>query len=290
MKIRYREALPEDLPQCADLFLESLRDLRLRHNLQGPPLPSASEMLTFYQHVLGTGAFQVAEADGRIAALACAILRDQLWFLSGFWARPDLQRQGIGMPALRTVWNAGKEAGATVFFVDASRDLPAMAAYMKMGMLPGCQILVFEGTPQSTGTISSDYVVAPLDKAFAMHLDQTIRGTRREVDHDYFVATGSHGRQVFHKGDSIGYYYLEDSRIGPAAWSEAAHSEALLTLACREASAAAANVSFQVPGLNHAALRFALQSGLRLTSFSHLLMSAPFGRLEQYIPSGPGLF
>jgi hypothetical protein len=42
--------------------------------------------------------------------------------------------------------------------------------------------------------------------------------------------------------------------------------------------------------MNHAALRFALDSGLRLTGFNHLLISAPFAHLEQYIPSGPSLF
>ena len=39
-----------------------------------------------------------------------------------------------------------------------------------------------------------------------------------------------------------------------------------------------------------AALRFALGNGLQLIGYSHLLLTAPFGRLEHYLPSGPGLF
>ena len=31
-------------------------------------------------------------------------------------------------------------------------------------------------------------------------------------------------------------------------------------------------------------------AGLRLTGYSHLLMSAPFGHLDQYLPSGPAVF
>jgi hypothetical protein len=290
MDIQYREARAEDLADCVDLFLESLKDMFTRHGIHDSPLPPASEMLAFYEHARSTGIFHVAEAGGTIAALACAIVRDQLWFLCGFWARPELQRQHIGMPVLRSVWSAGKEAGATHYFVDASRDPTAIAAYLKVGMLPGCQMLDFRGTPHPFRDESPDYVVAPLDKSFVMDLDQTIRGTRREVDHDFFAATGSQGRQVSHRGESIGYYYFSKGDIGPAAWNEARHGEPLLTLACREASATGSDVSLQVPGMNHTAIRFALQSGLRLRGAGHLLMSAPFGRLEQYLSSGPALF
>lgn len=290
MKILYRQALPDDVPQCADLFLEAVKDLRLRHNLPASESPSAADMIPFYQHVLATGIFQVAEADGKIAALACAVVRDQLWFLSGFWARPDLQRQGVGMPMLRSVWLAGRQAEATHFFVWASIDLPAVAAYMKIGMLPGCQIFTFEGMPERLNPPLADRTIEPLDPDFAMDLDQIVRGTRRPLDHAFFAATGSRGRQLVHNGQRLGYYYLEGSFIGPAAWTEPEHAPALLAAACREASASGSIVTLPVPGMNHAALRFALEAGLRLQGSSNLLMSAPFGRLEQYIPSGPGLF
>jgi hypothetical protein len=63
-----------------------------------------------------------------------------------------------------------------------------------------------------------------------------------------------------------------------------------LTMACREAITLNPTVAFAVPGMNHSAVRFALDSGLRLAGYSHLLLSASFGHLEQYIPSGPALF
>ena len=92
------------------------------------------------------------------------------------------------------------------------------------------------------------------------------------------------------KGNSVGYYYLDGGSIGPAAWAGSEHGAALLAMACREASDSGLEVSLSVPGMNHAALRFAFDAGLRLTGFNHLLMSAPFAHLEQYIPSGPSLF
>jgi hypothetical protein len=290
MVTKYREAGPEDLPACVHLFLESRDDMLLRHNHPSPPVSPAGRMHAFYQHVLATGIFHLAEAEGQIVAFACANLRDQLWFLSGFWTQPGMQQQHIGMPVLRRVWNAGKQAGAKHFFVWSSVDLPAMAAYMKLGMLPGCQILKFEGRPSLLGAPHRDYAVQPLAKSFAMDLDQTILGTRRETDHDYLSRTGSQGRQVLLGGEAVGYYYVYEGIVGPAAWKEPRHAETLLILACGEASASTQGVVLRVPGMNHTALRFAIQSGLRLTGFSHLLMSDSFGLLEQYLPSGPAIF
>jgi hypothetical protein len=59
---------------------------------------------------------------------------------------------------------------------------------------------------------------------------------------------------------------------------------------CREAAGQAQGLRMMIPGINHIAIRFALQAGLRLAAYSHLLTTAPFGRMEQYLPSGPSLF
>ena len=290
MDIRTREARPDDMPACVDLFLESVDDLRRRHNLPSEGPPQADRILASYQHTLSTGIFHVAEADGRLAALACAIVRDHVWFLAGFWARPALQQQHIGMTVLRGVWKAGELAGAKSFFVWASSDLPAMAAYMKLGMLPGAQILTFEGLPETAERVSSAYAAQPLKRAFAMAVDKTVLGTSREVDHVFFERAGWQGREVLENERSIGYYYLDGGSIGPAAWTGSGYAAPVLALACREAATSGVKVSLRVPGMNHQAIRFALDAGLRLASFSHLLMSAPFAHFEQYVPSGPALF
>lgn len=290
MDVHYRPATADDMPACADLFLESWADLRARQNIPDDDPTPAPIMVAFYQHVLATGIFHVAEVDGRPAALACAILRGRQWFLSGFWARPGLQRRNIGMPVLRAVHQAGVEAGAAVFFVWASSDPTAMAAYMKMDMLPGSQILSFSGTASLPAQGDLGIRTEPLAGSFAGDLDQPIWGARRAADHAYFAASGLQGRQVVQDGERIGYYYHISGAIGPAAWSQPQHAVPLLTAACAEATASGSAVRFYVPGPNHTAVRFALSSGLRLTGYSHLLQSGPFGRLDQYLPAGPGLF
>jgi len=286
MDITIREAQPEDLPECVNLFQESVTDLGKRQNLPPPQPMPAGRRLLIYQHILANGIFHVALQGKRVVAFACANLRDRLWFLSGFWARPAVQKQHIGMQVLRKVWETGRKRGATTYFVWASSDLPALAAYLKLGMLPGAQIMVFEGGPSVARPAPAAYSTHPLSKSVAMGLDKVMLGARREEDHDFMARLGWDGTQVMRGGIGVGYFYTHEGIVGPAAWTHPRHAEAILALACGGQK----QVSIRAPGMNHDALQFCLSAGLRLTGFSHLLSSAPFGHMDRYIPSGPYLF
>jgi len=288
--VRYRLARKEDIPAMADVYYESIGDLISRNNLSMklPPRPAILGIIEYY---LPTSIFHLAELENQIVAIAGAMVRDHIWYLNLFWTRPNQQRKGIGMPLLKRVWNAGKEAGASIFFTHSSMDTTAMAAYMKLGMLPGHQVLYFGGKPERLPSKPSGYEVAMLDKHVAVEIDREIRGTGREFDHEFWLgAGGSQGRQVLYNGNVIGYFYLGRGNIGPAAWKRPQEAEVMMTLACREAAEVAPEISFSVPGINHAALQFAFDSGMRLTNCFHFLTTAPFGRMEQYIPSGPALY
>jgi GNAT superfamily N-acetyltransferase len=290
LEVCYRQARAEDVPEMVDLYLEALGDLFARNNVAAA-LPPRPPVLTGLEHTLETGILQVAEVEGRIAAMAGAVVRDRLWFLSDFWARPGLQRQGVGMPLLRRVRDAGRQAGASVFFTWSSSDPAAMASYLRLGMYPGYQILRFQGTPSRLPPAGPAYEVAPLERAHAMDLDQQLLGTRRAADHDLWSELlGMPGRQVLRGGEVVGYYYLDGGSAGPVAWREPRDGQAVLALACREASEMAPQVGIAVPGINHLALRFALEAGLRLAGAAHFLTTAPFGRLERYLPSGPSRY
>ncbi len=168
--VKYRLAHKTDFPEMAEVSLESFGDLRKRYSLSMPP-PPLPAILSALAHALATGIYHVATLDDQIIAIASAIVRDHIFFLNSFWARPSQQRKGIGMPLLRRVWNAGKEARASIFCVHSSMDTTAMAAYMKLGMLPGHQILYFGGTPERLPSNPSGYEVATLDKYVAMEID-----------------------------------------------------------------------------------------------------------------------
>jgi GNAT superfamily N-acetyltransferase len=289
-EVRYREARKDDISSMVDISIESLKDMLSRNNVSAP-MPPRPMLLAAYEYYLPLGIFYVAELKGQIITSAGAIVHDHIFYLMNFFARPNQQRKGIGMPLLKMVWDAGKEAGARIFCTHSSPDLTAMAAYMKLGMLPGHQVLYFGGKPNRLSSTPSGYDVVALDKRIAMEIDNEIRGTGREPDHTFWLdVAGLKGRQVLHKGKVIGYYYLGRGSIGPAAWTSSLDAEAMMTLACHEASEVAPEISFLVPGINHAVLKFALDSGVYLTSVFHFLTTAPFGKMDQYIPSGPGLY
>ena len=91
-------------------------------------------------------------------------------------------------------------------------------------------------------------------------------------------------------GRVVGYYYVHDGVIGPAAWLDDVDGAALLALAFADAAGEAPETQLVVPGMNHVAIRASLDAGLRLVRTSHLLWTGPFGRMERYVPSGPLLF
>ena len=242
-----------------------------------------------YQFVDRTGIFRVASLEGRLVALACAIMRDDEWFLSGFWTSDDARQQGIGGPLVRQVWDEGVRRGARRQFVWSSIDPTAIATYLKLGMLPGSQLFAFSGAPLAEVPPGSE--TAPLTPDAASRIDRQIRGVPRVVDHEWWRSrSGVVGRAVTKQGTPAGYYYVDRGSIGPAAWLAPEDGRAVLSHALRDASSAAEEVKIVVPGMNHVGIETVLASGLRLFRNSHLLWTEPFGRMEQYIPSGPLLF
>lgn len=289
-RVQYRSASEEEIPATIDIFHTALADVYKRHGLT-VPLPPRAMVETNYRHIFRTGIFHVAEVEGRLAAICHAVVREHLWFLSGFWALPQLQGQGIGGSMLRLVMREGEAAGARKFFTWSSIDMTAMASYMRVQMLPGYQLLTFTGATDKLPKRPDGYEESPLELSIGVKLDERVRETGREIDHRFWLNESGHeGRRVLRDGELVGYYYFNHGIIGPAAWLKASDAEALLTLACREAAAESEQLRLTIPGINHAAIRFALQAGLRLTGNAHLLTSAPFGHMEQYLPSGPSLF
>ncbi len=212
-EVLYRPASAEDVPKMVDLWLTSVQDMFARNNVSGS-LPPREIMLHGYEHVRSTGIFRIAESDQRMMAIAGAILRDDIWFLSAFWALPGLQRGGIGMPLLRQVWQEGRNAGAIRFCTWSSVDITAMASYMKLGMLPGYEILLFEGAPQRLPAVPTGFTTLPLDKTLTSEVDPHVWGAQRRVDHDFWSdPLGFKGQQVLQDGRPIGYYYLNKGGI-----------------------------------------------------------------------------
>ena len=288
MSVRYRAATPDDVEPALQLYGESLASMLRRNGIEPPP-SDLEELRGPYQHVHATGIFRVAEEAGRLVAICHAIVRGPLWFLSGYWARPDRQRAGVGGPLLREVMTEGRQRGAEFFFTWSSIDLTAMAGYMRRGMLPGTQILNFVGEPREL-TAADGFVAEPLGLDVANALDRDVLSVERGVDQRYWASEAARSARVVHRdGEAVGYYSIARGVIGPAAWSSG-FAGPVLTLAVSDARQQSAQVRLRALGANHDAIRFALGAGLRLGGYSHLLTTRSFGDLSRYIPSGPTLF
>jgi N-acetylglutamate synthase-like GNAT family acetyltransferase len=290
--IHYRPARADEINATIDLFMTALADTYARHGIMNP-LPERKTIEQLYGYIFRTGIFHVAEIEGRLAAICHAVVRDQLWFLSGFWALPELRGKRIGGQLLRSVWAEGEALGARKFFTWSSVDLTAMASYMRAGMLPGYQLLTFIGAPDKLPPRPDDYEIQTLALSTAVRLDERVRETGREIDHQFWLQEAGHeARQVLRDGEVVGYYYYNHGTVGPLAWTNEREAEPVLALACHEAAVqeTVEQLRLMIPGINHAALRFALQAGLKLTAYSHLLTTAPIGQMKQYLPSGPSLF
>ena len=207
-----------------------------------------------------------------------------------FWVLPAHKLRGIGRPLLERVRRLGDEQGATVRVTWSSIDFAAIASYLKLGLLPGCQIFTFTGALAQPPTTHPEAQRTSLDLAQACAIDHIVRGTPRHVDHAHWQARQIPGFQLHIAGRIAGYFYVNDGVIGPAAWLHAEDGESLLASALHTAAAQAREVKLVAIGDNHTAIRVASTAGLRLVSVAHFLHSAAFGQLDRYIPSGPALF
>jgi GNAT superfamily N-acetyltransferase len=289
VKLSYRRLRQEEVPIAANVFLVSLAELARKHGLPAPTSYTPASVVPAYEHLLETGIFEVAERDGKIVGIAAATVRDAIWFLAMFWVLPEHKLQGIGRPLLERVQRLGEEQGATIRCVWSSIDFAAIASYLKLGMMPGGPIFTFAG-PLEKPPALPDARLRELDARHAFAIDRVVRGTARPLDHAFFRARGMPAFQLEIEQRIAGYFYVKDGVIGPAAWLEPAHGDALLSHAFLQASAQAPQVKLVALGSNQTAIRRATDAGLRLVSASHFLSSAAFGKLDCYLPSGPALF
>lgn len=273
-----------------DLFIPAVTGMLSRHGIDAP-IPPAAGVAMNYEQIRATGIFHVAQIEDQIAAIAGAVVRGSTWFLSAFWTRVDLRRQGVGTPLLRRVWDAGGEAGAKQFFVWSSPDTAALSAYMKLGMLPAYALAIFHAPCRDVPAPPAGYEVQPLAWVKIDPLDQETRGASRPIDHAYCVdQLGIQGRQVMHRGELVGYYYASKTSVGPAAWTDPEHARAVLSLALAEASSLSSDFRVCIPGPNQPGLRLALECGMQLRGCAQILASAQIGDPSRYIPSGPSFY
>jgi GNAT superfamily N-acetyltransferase len=288
--IVYRPLRREEISEAAELFIVAVSELTRRHGLQPASFLQAA-VETLYAHLFETGIFHAALDGKRIVAICCGVVREHIWFLSMFWVLPDQRVSGLGRPLLEQVTAEARARGAHTLCTWSSIDFVAVASYLRLGMMPAGPVLTFSGECTNEPPAPTGVELRELQPDVASAVDTVVRGTPRPLDHAFFRAREGSALQLERGGKPIGYFYASQGVIGPAAWLEPQDAPLVLAAALREARGQQqSKVRVMIPGVNHAALAAALAAGLKLSGAAHFMTSAAFGRLEQYLPSGPGLF
>lgn len=123
-------------------------------------------------------------------------------------------------------------------------------------------------------------------------VDRVVRGSGRNEDHEFFLTrNGSRCWLARKRGQTVGYSYLTpEGDIGPVASKSGRDKLSILFCAIQAGARLPSRLSIRVPSLNVESMRALMCAGFRIESHALFMSSKEFGRMENYVISGPGLF
>ncbi|HYY92013.1 MAG TPA: GNAT family N-acetyltransferase [Candidatus Dormibacteraeota bacterium] len=246
--------------------------------------------------------FQVGLSRGKIVCFAITILRGKTHFLAQFFALPGAQSQGIGRKVLTRAFEEPRPPASAVRCLVASLDLRAQSLYMKFGMQPHTIVYHMTGKPSLVRSPSKLKLVqvgqtgrpSKLSREIAARFDVKLRGTRRDIDQQFFLTASPRSRffEAMNGERSVGYVVVRgNGAIGPGGVADATLSGDLLSAAMEKTRLLRMKKIFVwIPGLNAGAIQAALTGGLKMDFVTVWMAAKPLGNLETYIPSGGVLF
>jgi GNAT superfamily N-acetyltransferase len=301
MPTTFRPGEVADGPAVYDVFVQATADLNQRVGLPDAdnywvdPAFVASywqRRQSLFEHLARTAdQFWVAVQDGQLIGFARSSLRDGVRELLEFFVRPGYQGQGFGGELLRRAFPARNAQRRAII---ATRDVRALARYMKSGVYPRFPIYYMYRKPEPVA-MTTDLEFAPASDTPEMlaairAIDQAILGFTRDVDHQFLLQD----RQaiLFHRADEVVGYGYFGKGTGPIALLDAADFPAVLARAESEAAARGDDeFGLQLPLVNRHAVDYLLGRGFHLVDFTVFFMSdEPFGRFENYIFTSPPFF
>lgn len=293
------------MKDCASVFIEAVEDLARRQGIElRKREPHVIAQRLGYLQGTDPKGFQVATRGGRVVAFASTILREDVHFLSMFWARPPLQGKGVGRTLIARAFNRPDPPATAVRCVYASLDSRAQARYLKMGMLPRGLVygLARNGPPPKLPPpevpvelvqVGEPGEVTKAALALAAALDRRVRGCRRDQDIAFTLSQeGSRFFEVQERGDAVGYVVLtKDGMVGPGAVIDPRYTEGLAWAGLQgQRALGAARPSVQVVGQNDGALRQAFAAGLRINFPGVWMSQREFGKFDRYFATAGDIF
>jgi ribosomal protein S18 acetylase RimI-like enzyme len=297
MRIHYRAITPAD---ARTLFAVSERAIGDFARRQGYAWDQGADDAALWARrqplyerlaAIADRAWLAEDEAGRVIGYARSIAHDGVRELTEFFVLPAQQSAGVGRELLRRVFPA---EGATRRFIVATSDTRAMARYLKSGVYARFPIFEFRRAPEAVpvpGDVNIEPMGSPETLANTLAgIDQQVLGFTRPADHTWLAQqrTGFVARRA---GEIVGYGYLGND-AGPFAVLAEADMTALLAhaevLAHQDGRA---ELNFEVPLINRAAVQYLLGRGFKFNSFFAFFMSdGRLGNFENYVLFSPPFF
>ncbi|MEK6719611.1 MAG: GNAT family N-acetyltransferase [Chloroflexota bacterium] len=296
--LTFRPGHPGDARAAFDVFEPTIDHLSARVGGTGNATagdPAAwDRRRPLFEHLGATGdQFWFAEEDSRVVGYARSIVRGNVRELTEFFVLPDAQGGGIGRGLIERALPMDGLSRTII----ATAELPAIARYLKAGIVGRFPIYAFTRAPEVVQA-PTDLKREPLtmDAATLDELaliDEPILEFRRDVDHRWLA--GQRRGTAYRRAGRIVAYGYHPTAVG---WGGpfAAERPADLPVLLADAETAAAEagqseIAFDVPLVNAAAVAHLVERGYRLDPFHMLFLSdREPGRFERYVLCGPPFF
>jgi GNAT superfamily N-acetyltransferase len=298
MSVICRRARTEDLDVADALVVSSINDLTERHGF-GPMAVSSPPRFQLFSMRDDAAGLWIAEEGERIVGFAWSWTCGDLWFLAQLFVSPDQQGLGVGNELIkRTLEHAATSGASNRALITFSFNTVSQGLYIRHGLIPRFPVYSVNATREHmldrlrgprfrfTPLEDDDSTLRRLART-----DERVLGVSREKHHRYLLSDrATRGVNLYDGSNWIGYAYVDvGGHVGPLAVMEpdavAPAFSTALQLAIERGSP---RISAFLPGASEAALRIALEQGMRI-SFPMLLMSShQFGHWAQYLPRNPG--
>jgi ribosomal protein S18 acetylase RimI-like enzyme len=298
MPVVCRPARAQDLKRADALVVASINDLTERHGF-GPIAALRPPNFQLFSLKDDPSGLWVAEEADEILGFAWSWVCGDLWFLAQLFVSRGHQGRGVGNQLLkRTFDHAQKSGAANKALITFTFNTVSQGLYIRNGLFPRFPIYNFSVARELLmGRLQDPQFRHVRLEETAPHLrdlaeiDARALGLSREKHHRYLINDdATRGFTLYSGEDCAGYVYISnDGHIGPLAVAQHnALGAAFGTALNLAAESGSSQVSAFLPGTSAAALKLAVEHGMRIT-LPMVLMSTPgFGDWTQYLPRNPG--
>ena len=298
MPITYRPAREADFERSDRLVVASINDLTRRHGF-GPMATSHPPVFQSFSLKDDADGLWVAEEADEILGFAWSWVCGDLWFLAQLFVSPDHQGRNIGNELLKRTFEHANKSGATNrALITFTFNTVSQGLYIRNGLFPRFPIYNFSVSREllmsrlqgpRLRSVSLEETASDLQKL--ANIDARVLGVSRKKHHRYLLSdNATKGIGLYSGEECVGYAYVgTGGHIGPLAVARPeALSSGFTTALAIAVEIGSPQVSAFLPGASDAALRIAVEHGMRVT-FPMLLMSTDdFGDWSGYLPRNPG--